>query len=477
MSVASAPVPSGASPIIRFPLFTFPSPVRVFRVFRGSETFRGRKEGRMSQRNENRPGYKKTKVGWIPEAWECVPLSDIAQINPSATKPNEHASFVTFLAMADISGQGRIMSKQERPYSSVVNGFTSFRDGDILVAKITPCFENGKGAHLAGLTNGIGYGSTEFHVLRACNADERFLFLHTQSLPFRARGEANMTGSAGQKRVPTDFIRRYPIPLPPLPEQERIAEVLGAWDRAIALTDRLIEAKQRLKKGLMQQLLTGRLRFPQFGKPASKHDELPKGWSEIRLGKCLSQIIGGGTPSKAHPEYWNGNIPWATVKDASRGNTYDTLDHISNVGIRESSASLIPAGTILICTRMAVGKTIRFNCAVAINQDLKALFPKDSLSSDYLLVLLKFHEPRISRLGSGSTVNGIRLEELRNLPILLPDLLEQRHIASCLSACDREIQLLNGRRDRLQKQKRGLMQKLLTGEVRVPVKGRKHNVS
>ncbi len=419
----------------------------------------------MKQGNENRRGYHKTKVGWIPEEWECVPFTKVFHraTRQVSVKPNEKYRQIGIRS----HGKG-VFFKDEVTGKALGEKRVFWCQLGALVFNIVFAWEQAV-AVLGEETEGM-IASHRFPMYRAKNgrASEMFYLRFFSSprgkhgLILASPGGAGRNKTLGQGEL--DFLF---VPVPPLPEQERIAEVLGAWDRAIGLTDRLIEAKQRLKKGLMQQLLTGRLRFPQFGKPTRKHGELPKGWSEIRLGKCLSQIIGGGTPSKAHPEYWNGNIPWATVKDASRGNTYDTLDHISNVGIRESSASLIPAGTILICTRMAVGKTIRFNCAVAINQDLKALFPKDSLRSDYLLVLLKFHEPQISHLGSGSTVSGIRLEELRNLPILLPDLLEQRHIASCLSACEREIQLLNGRRDRLQEQKKGLMQKLLTGEVRI----------
>jgi type I restriction enzyme S subunit len=204
-----------------------------------------------------KPAQRRDK---LPKGWKRVRLKEVAQVNPSPVKPDHNDCRVTFLAMADISEQGRIASRQERPYLSVSNGFTSFRDGDILVAKITPCFENGKGAYLEGLTNGIGFGSTEFHVVRARNADARFLFLHTQSRPFRGRGEANMTGSAGQKRVPADVVRDHPIPLPELEEQRRIAATMSACDREIHLLARKRDCLQEQKKGLMQRLLTGEVR-------------------------------------------------------------------------------------------------------------------------------------------------------------------------------------------------------------------------
>ncbi len=206
-------------------------------------------------------GKPARKHGELPKGWKMSRIQDIARVNPSTEKPKHENCTVSFFSMADISEEGRIATEQKRPYLSVTNGFTSFQDGDILVAKITPCFQNGKGAHVKGLTNGIGYGSTEFHVVRPRKVDERFLFLHTQSRPFRARGEANMTGSAGQKRVPTDFIRKYPIPLPSDEEQRYISLTLSACDREIQLLIRKRDRLQEQKKGLMQRLLTGEVRL------------------------------------------------------------------------------------------------------------------------------------------------------------------------------------------------------------------------
>ena len=130
---------------------------------------------------------------------------------------------------------------------------------DVLVAKITPCFENGKGAYLGNLRNMHGFGSTEFHVIRN-NNDAKFLFYHTQTYEFRKKLEAQMTGSAGQKRVPADAITKYRIAYPSINERHKIAEVLSVWDKAIEKQTALVEKLELRKKGLMQQLLTGKKR-------------------------------------------------------------------------------------------------------------------------------------------------------------------------------------------------------------------------
>jgi len=196
------------------------------------------------------------------EEWQEVRLKDVARINPPKLGNIKDDISVSFIAMADVSENARIINTTERPYCEVNSGFTSFQNEDILVAKITPCFENGKGAWVHNIKNGLGFGSTEFHVIRVhkTKADPEYIYYHTITHSFRGRGATNMVGSAGQKRIRTDFIQNYRIMLPPLPEQRRIAAVLNTCDRELDLLRRKRDALQRQKKGLMQRLLTGRVR-------------------------------------------------------------------------------------------------------------------------------------------------------------------------------------------------------------------------
>ena len=190
---------------------------------------------------------------------EFICLSDIAEINPpkkSALKI-EGDTEVSFISMSDTTESGRWLSKQTRPYREVRQGYTSFVEGDVLFAKITPCTENGKGCLAVGLKNGVGYGSTEFHVLRASkDGDNGFIFQWSIAKPLRQKAAASMTGSAGQQRVPASFFSQYKIPKIPQTEQTQIAAILSTIDRAIEQTEAIIAKQQRIKTGLMQDLLT-----------------------------------------------------------------------------------------------------------------------------------------------------------------------------------------------------------------------------
>ncbi len=158
---------------------------------------------------------------------------------------------VSFLPMEAVSETGELDLSREKPQEEVSTGYTQFFDGDVLVARITPCFENGKGAVAQGLKNGIGYGSTEFHVLRSGkDLNPKFLYYITQSSDFRKLGEASMTGAAGQKRVTDEFIQNFEVDIPEADVQSRICEYL---DKALTDLRELISAKQRLLETLAEK--------------------------------------------------------------------------------------------------------------------------------------------------------------------------------------------------------------------------------
>lgn len=190
-----------------------------------------------------------------------IPLAEIAEINPSRTTLRlDGDDNVSFIPMSDVSESAKWTYRQVRPLSEVMRGYTYFQENDVLVAKITPCAENGKGCLARGLVNGVGFGSTEFHVLRAReNADADFIYQLSTYKAFRDQAAAQMTGSAGQQRVPESFLANYPVAAFSKEEQARIAAVLQtADDHLIGEEDNLVKL-QRLKTGLMQDLLSGRV--------------------------------------------------------------------------------------------------------------------------------------------------------------------------------------------------------------------------
>lgn len=176
---------------------------------------------------------------------------------------------------------------------------------------------------------------------------------------------------------------------------------------------------------------------------------LPSMWFKTSLGEVLLSIVGGGTPSKSNASYYQGNIPWMSVKDMNKNILKDTVDHISQEAVINSSTNVIPAGTPIIATRMSLGKIIIANFDSAINQDLKALFPASGINRDYLIGWYRSIARIIEELGTGTTVKGIRLEVLNSLEFPLPPLAEQKVIADKLDTLLAQVETTKAHLDRI----------------------------
>ncbi len=165
-------------------------------------------------------------------------------------------------------------------------------------------------------------------------------------------------------------------------------------------------------------------------------------YSLASLGDVLEKIIGGGTPSKENKDYWNGSIPWCSVKDMKEGSyrIKKTEDFITEIGLKNSASNLIPKNTVITSTRMGLGRAFLSSVDMAINQDLKALIPNSKIDKIFLLWSIIFQKDIIEGLGTGATVKGIRLETLKSIKIPLPPLSTQKKIAGILSAYDDAIE-------------------------------------
>lgn len=207
-----------------------------------------------------------------------VALGEVCKINPrldDADNPGPD-QLVTFVPMAAVDErEAAITVRQDRPLREVAKGFTTFREGDVLFAKITPCMENGKVAIATGLTNGLGRGSTEFFVIRT-NGEvlSEYVFHFLRREDFRQEAKRNFTGTAGQQRVPRAFMENARIPLPPLEEQRRIVDILN---RAASIR-RLRDQANATLRALIPALF-----IKMFGDPA----ENPMGWEVRPLGDLI----------------------------------------------------------------------------------------------------------------------------------------------------------------------------------------------
>ena len=196
-------------------------------------------------------------VGIKKHREETLTLKKCCIVNPKKTNDDRlHSGLeVSFIPMPCVSENGDIDASQIKEYDEVKTGFTYFSENDVLFAKITPCMENGKGAIARGLKNGIGFGSTEFHVLRPTNGltNPYWLYVLTTFKQFRKDAESNMTGSAGQRRVPVSFIENYRVYLPPIELQDLFANFVKQVEKTKTEVQKSLEQAETLKKALMQK--------------------------------------------------------------------------------------------------------------------------------------------------------------------------------------------------------------------------------
>ena len=385
----------------------------------------------------------------LPPKWKWVQLNTVTEYSPDIQADDNLD--VSFTPLEDLSFgfKTELTFNQIKSWSKVKKGYKRYQDGDVIFAKITPSFQNRKSGLVVNAHNGIGCGSTEFCVYRCKELLlNKYLLWFFKSEHFINFGKNTFKGTAGQQRVNLDLINSMYLPLPPVEEQRRIVarleEIRPLVDKFGETQDKLVKLEadfpSKLKASVLQQAIKGLL-VPQLDSepeveqlgPAPKPDEvpfeLPPKWKWVQLTNLSSKSFSGGTPSKANPEYWGGDIPWASIKDLSPASEelLTTQDYITELGLQESSSKLVETGNVIVGMRMGLDKIAINRIRVAINQDLRGLYLDPELIIPEYFV--KFYKT-LKLEGAGTTVKGIKANQLLATWIPLPPLGEQRRIVA-----------------------------------------------
>ena len=401
----------------------------------------------------------------VPDRWKSSPLGNLCLLITDGKHgdcENEDNSGFYFLSARDIN-DGNLSYANARQITQrdfiETHNRTKLKSGDVLLCNTGSIGKIARAAEDPRTERTTFQKSVAVIKSDPSISDTNYLYyfldLHKQELERRATGSSQKNLLLGElKNIKVSYPRE-------LKEQKQIARILSTWDKAIETVEKLIENSKAQKKALMQQLLTGKRRIPGF-----ENEQ----WLSGKLGEFLKNIFGGGTPSRTVERYWRGTIPWVTVKDLISPVINGAQETITEEGLSESASNLVPAGSVIIATRMAVGKAVVATCDVAINQDLKAIIPVGKLCPRYLHFWLILREQEISRQSGGSTVKGISLGQLKALSIDIPPTLEEQGLivkrleqsSSLVLSLEEELRLLR-------QQKKALMQQLLTGKRRVKV--------
>jgi type I restriction enzyme S subunit len=344
---------------------------------------------------------------------------------------------------------------ERRPFDEVSSGYTRFREGDVLLPKITPTFEANRSAIAQGLEGGIGTGTTELHVLRPrpiMNA--RYLLYAISSSDFLQRGHADMYGVAGQKRISEDFVKNYTILVPSMTEQLELVEFLHSKtsriDGLVAEQRSAIELLWERRRASVFDAVTGRSIPGPRRQGVPWVDSIPSGWSAAKL-TSVAQLGSGHTPSRSRPELWmDCTIPWVTtgevwqIRSDEKEVLTETREMISQRGIAESSAVIHPAGTVVLCrTAASAGFSAIMGTDMTTSQDFATWTCGPRLLPDYLLFCLRaMRSDLLGRLAMGSTHRTIYMPEIKSIVVPLPMMETQERIVKELRETVQELDTL-----------------------------------
>lgn len=421
-------------------------------------------------------------------AWQTKTLAEVCQIKPpkaEARRQVSSADLVSFAPMEDLGIDRKYLATtRTKPFADVAGSYTYFADGDVLLAKITPCFENGKLGIAANLASGIGFGSSEYIVFRPKpSVDKEWLYYYLSRESFRMEGAERMTGAVGHKRVAKDFIETYPIPLPPLAEQRRIIGILDQALGRIATAKSNVEKNIRHVKALFEaglsravtgeitkklregsalekenwnfnieriiQRIKGSVRREARSEETTGHEiitnALPKEWKVIPIGTLFNLIdYRGKNPSRAS----NGRR-LITAKNIKMGYLSDEPEaFISEETYKKWMVRGFPkVGDILFVTE---GHTMGFVALNTLTEEfalaqrtitLQPIIPFNTKFIFYFMMSSYFQEV-VKLNATGSAAVGMKASKFRSLPLPFPSDPEQQVIVKNLDALLIESQRL-----------------------------------
>ena len=391
-------------------------------------------------------GYKRTEAGVIPSDWQLLPVSKFGEVKRGAG--SQYIKYVGYDGVRLI----RIneLFEDSPVYVSPTTDIMRFTitENDVLFA--------GTGAS-AGASYipkkewiGLPHSYNAPRIRTNENCSKEFL-LHALQSDYVGKQQRAWFVGAAQPFLDITAISNLLIATPPtLEEQRAIAAALSDADALISGLERLIAKKRAIKQGTMQALLQ-----PQAG------------WEVKRLGE-VAEVVGGGTPSTFNSKYWNGGINWFTPTEIGLSKyTYKSMRRITKDGLNNSSAKLLPIGTILLTSRATIGDVSILMMEGCTNQGFQSLITKNGFSNEFLYYLMLTLKPLLIQNASGSTFLEISPRKLKQIEISIPDYAEQTRIAGILADMEAEIEALERQSAKYRRLKQGMMQQLLTGGIRL----------
>ncbi|HBD88318.1 restriction endonuclease subunit S [Anaerotignum faecicola] len=405
--------------------------------------------------------------------WEEKRLEDIIDVNPPV-KLKKGESY-PFIDIDKVSPTRRSVTNEE---VKVYDGQSSskFCDGDTVFSRITPCLENRKIAKVA-IEGDAAFGSTEFYVFRAKKkkADARFTYYLTSSDAVVLPAINSMTGASGRQRADKRFIQRLKLNLPDLPTQERIADILSAYDDLIEANNHRIELLEQTAQELYREWFV-RFRFPGY-ENAKFEDGIPEGWSYVRFGKAIDIIDGdrGVNYPKQEEFYPEGDCLFLNAGNVtSKGFNFSACSYITKEKDSILRKGKLQHGDVVLTTRGTVGNVAFYNetmtfSEMRINSGMVILRNLGVVSPEYIYTSLhhEYLQKLMTMYASGSAQPQLPIKDMKRMKIIKPDAKTMERFTEMSADIYNQISLLIMKNQTLAKQRDMLLPRLMSGKLEV----------
>lgn len=390
--------------------------------------------------------------------WKTKQLSNIADFNPreSLSKGIEAKK----ISMDMLQPYCRDVPTYE---VTAFTGGTKFRNGDTIMARITPCLENGKTAQINILDdNEVGFGSTEYIVIRAKEgvSDPDYIYYLVRSPLVREPAIKSMVGSSGRQRVQTDVVQRLEVQVPPLEEQRKVSGVLRVLDDKIKLNNEINKNLEQQAQAIFKYLFVD---FEPFG------NNMPDNWTMGIINDLAEEIICGKTPSTKIKEYYGSDIPFITIPDM-HGNTYavTTERYLSQYGANSQPKKSLPKNSTCISCIGTAGLVTLVATESQTNQQINSIIPKHDYSPYYIYLLMQTMSKVINKLGqSGSTIVNLNKAQFGKMQAIIPSITVMKSFDEVVSPIFEMILERQMENARLVSLRDILLPKLMSGEFDV----------
>lgn len=416
--------------------------------------------------SEVKNGFKETEIGLIPEDWEIKPLGQKAEI-----RGGRRVLGIQRVAMIpmELIQNDRVYAGYNFLDAKEIKSGVFCEEGDILLPKITPCIENGKQGIVPRVPNGVAIATTEVYPLRCKEGlDPLFLFYLLKTQKFRNVLINSMVGTTGRRRVPKDVVLKLLIPIPPLPEQQKIAFTLSKIQQAIQQQDKIIEVAKNLKKTIMHKLFTEGIGHTEF--KDTEIGKIPKSWDVVKLEDIAErQTL---VDPKRNP---NKKFKYIDVSSISR-EFLSIIDYKEYFGKDAPSRArkMVKKGDIIFATVRPALKRISvvpddFDGEICSTAFCVIRCKKEAIVPNFVFEYVSTDKfvNRVSELQKGTNYPAVTDSDILAQKIPLPPIQEQQKIASLSRTLNRKIEKEAIRKTILQRLFKTMLHKLMTGEIRV----------